>query len=216
METPVAIDPPAESSSTWRLKGGHPKRLQWRGEVRASRNATTREIRCTPTAASRRPSAVGGHNARVPAIALIDGEHHPRAVRDALDRLARARAGRRGLLRRRGEARAGLARRALRASGGDGPARRRSGGWRPTRTPWWTWRTSPCSRPSASCALAALALHLGLRYEAPGVRLDPPRYEPVGFDGPKLAVIGTGKRTGKTARGRPLGARSCASRRWIP
>ena len=40
---------------------------------------------------------------------------------------------------------------------------------------------------------------------ARALRLDPPRYEPVGFDGPKLAVIGTGKRTGKTAVAGPLG-----------
>jgi cyclic 2,3-diphosphoglycerate synthetase len=53
--------------------------------------------------------------------------------------------------------------------------------------------------PSAKLRLAALALHLGLRYEAPGLRLDPPAYEPVEFAGPRLAVIGTGKRTGKTA-----------------
>ncbi|HYN51827.1 MAG TPA: hypothetical protein VES62_12960, partial [Thermoleophilaceae bacterium] len=53
--------------------------------------------------------------------------------------------------------------------------------------------------PSAKLRLAALALHLGLRYEAPGLTLDPPRYERVDFDGLKLAVIATGKRTGKTA-----------------
>ena len=47
--------------------------------------------------------------------------------------------------------------------------------------------------------MAALALHAGLRYEAPGLVLEPPRYDPVPFDGPKLAVIATGKRTGKTA-----------------
>jgi cyclic 2,3-diphosphoglycerate synthase len=33
----------------------------------------------------------------------------------------------------------------------------------------------------------------------PGARLEPPRYERLGFDRPKLAVIATGKRTGKTA-----------------
>ena len=57
----------------------------------------------------------------------------------------------------------------------------------------------PVLPSSAKLRLAALALSLGLRYEAPGARLEPPRYEPVPFDGPKLAVIGTGKRTGKTA-----------------
>ncbi len=57
----------------------------------------------------------------------------------------------------------------------------------------------PVLPPPVKLRLAALALHLGLAYEAPGTRLTPPHYEPVDFDGPKLAVIGTGKRTGKTA-----------------
>jgi cyclic 2,3-diphosphoglycerate synthetase len=57
----------------------------------------------------------------------------------------------------------------------------------------------PVVPASRKLRLAALALSLGLRYEAPGARLDPPKYERVPFDGPKLAVIGTGKRTGKTA-----------------
>jgi cyclic 2,3-diphosphoglycerate synthase len=52
---------------------------------------------------------------------------------------------------------------------------------------------------SARLRLAALALSLGLAYEAPGMHLRPPRYERVPFEGPKLGVIGTGKRTGKTA-----------------
>ena len=57
----------------------------------------------------------------------------------------------------------------------------------------------PVVPASAKLRLAALALSLGLAYETPGARLDPPHYEPVAFDGPKLAVIATGKRTGKTA-----------------
>jgi cyclic 2,3-diphosphoglycerate synthetase len=57
----------------------------------------------------------------------------------------------------------------------------------------------PILPPSAKLGLAAVALHLGLAYEAPGLTLPPPSYVPVAFSGPKLAVIGTGKRTGKTA-----------------
>jgi cyclic 2,3-diphosphoglycerate synthase len=57
----------------------------------------------------------------------------------------------------------------------------------------------PVLPAGAKLRLAALALHLGLAYEAPGARLEPPPYSPVPFAGPKLAVIGTGKRTGKTA-----------------
>ena len=57
----------------------------------------------------------------------------------------------------------------------------------------------PVLTPAARLELAALALHLGLSYEAPGLRLEPPRYAPANFDGRVVAVIGTGKRTGKTA-----------------
>ena len=86
--------------------------------------------------------------------------------------------------------------------GASGPGRirrRRCGGWRREAEAVVDLADEPVLPPSAKLRLAALALHLGLRYEAPGLRLDPPRYEPVAFDGPKLAVIGTGKRTGKTA-----------------
>src|SRR3989440_232462 len=53
--------------------------------------------------------------------------------------------------------------------------------------------------PSRKLELAALALHLEMRYESPGLALEPPPYADVSFGGPKLAVIATGKRTGKTA-----------------
>jgi cyclic 2,3-diphosphoglycerate synthetase len=52
---------------------------------------------------------------------------------------------------------------------------------------------------SAKLRLAALALHLGLAYETPTESFEPPRYERIDFSGPVVAVIGTGKRTGKTA-----------------
>ena len=57
----------------------------------------------------------------------------------------------------------------------------------------------PVLDPAARLRLAALALHLGLAYEAPGMRLNPPPYASVPFGGRTLAVIGTGKRSGKTA-----------------
>jgi cyclic 2,3-diphosphoglycerate synthase len=131
----------------------------------------------------------------VPAIALIDGEHHPAAVRDALARLDLA-----GVVFCGGEEKLGT-----------GPLEQHYG--RPVETdPEEALRRlapaadavvdladEPVLPPTAKLRLAALALHLGLRYEAPGLRLDPPRYEPVPFKGPKLAVIATGKRTGKTA-----------------
>jgi cyclic 2,3-diphosphoglycerate synthetase len=128
-------------------------------------------------------------------IALIDGEHHPSVVRDALAKLDLA-----GVVFCGGEeklgpgsledhygmpvetdAEEGLRRLAERADGVVDLA------------------DEPIVPASRKLRLAAIALDLGLAYEAPGTRIDPPRYEPLDFDGPKLAVIATGKRTGKTA-----------------
>jgi cyclic 2,3-diphosphoglycerate synthase len=131
----------------------------------------------------------------VPVIALIDGEHHPAAVREALGRLHLA-----GVVFCGGEEKLG-------------PGSLEEHYGRPVETePEQALRRlapraeavvdladEPVLPPSAKLRLAALALHLGLRYEAPGLRLDPPRYDRVSFEGPRLAVIGTGKRTGKTA-----------------
>jgi cyclic 2,3-diphosphoglycerate synthetase len=131
----------------------------------------------------------------MPVIALIDGEHHPDAVREALARLDLA-----GVVFCGGEEKLAA-----------GPLEKQYG--RPVETdPEEALRRlapgadavvdladEPVLPPRAKLRLAALALHLGMRYSAPGLRLDPPRYEPVAFDGPKLAVIATGKRTGKTA-----------------
>jgi cyclic 2,3-diphosphoglycerate synthetase len=131
----------------------------------------------------------------VPVIALIDGEHHPAAVRDVLARLDLA-----GVVFMGGEEKLG-----------PGPLENHYG--TPVETdPEEALRRlapradavvdladEPVFPASAKLRMAALALSLGLAYEAPGGRLEPPRYEPVDFDGPKLAVIATGKRTGKTA-----------------
>jgi cyclic 2,3-diphosphoglycerate synthase len=131
-------------------------------------------------------------------IAVIDGEHHPGAVRETLERLDAAR-GLAGVLFAGGEEK-------LRP----GPLGEHYG--RPVEPLTELERLAPAASavvdiadepvldPRARLALAARALHLGLAYEAPGMRLDPPSYAPVpGFGGPKLAVIGSGKRTGKTA-----------------
>jgi cyclic 2,3-diphosphoglycerate synthetase len=131
----------------------------------------------------------------VPVIALIDGEHHPDAVREVLAGLDLA-----GVVFCGGEEKLGA-----------GPLEEHYG--RPVETdPEEAVRRlapraeavvdladEPVLPPRAKLRLAALALHLGLRYEGPGLRLDPPRYEPVDYAGPTLAVIATGKRTGKTA-----------------
>ncbi len=57
----------------------------------------------------------------------------------------------------------------------------------------------PVLAAGAKLRLASLALHLGLAYETATESFEPPRYERLDFAGPVLAVIGTGKRTGKTA-----------------
>ena len=135
----------------------------------------------------------------MPVIALVDGEHHPTAVRAALDSLDE----RRGV--------AGVV-----FCGGEeklGPGSLDEHYGRPTRDdPEAALRDlasgaetvvdladEPVLPAGAKLELASLALHLGLSFETPGARLDPPSYEEIAFAGPKLAVIATGKRTGKTA-----------------
>ncbi len=132
-------------------------------------------------------------------IALIDGEHHPAAVRETLERVERERTVC-GVVFCGGEEK--LPDRPLAeiygrpVDGSPEDALRRLSAVAHTVVDLADEPTLP---PSAKLRLAELALHLGLRYEAPGLALDPPLYEPVDFAGPKLAVIGTGKRTGKTA-----------------
>ncbi len=101
--------------------------------------------------------------------------------------------------------------RALRLRG-DAPGRRcarRRCESLPPLAPPTPWSTSPetrsCRRRSGS-TLASVALDLGLEYRAPGIRLTPPPAERIDTDVPVLAVIGTGKRTGKTALGTHLAA----------
>jgi cyclic 2,3-diphosphoglycerate synthetase len=55
----------------------------------------------------------------------------------------------------------------------------------------------PVLTPERRLELASRSLAVGLRYLGPDFDFDPPRYEP--FALPSLAVIGTGKRIGKTA-----------------
>jgi cyclic 2,3-diphosphoglycerate synthetase len=51
----------------------------------------------------------------------------------------------------------------------------------------------------AKLSLASVALHHGLAYLGPGLELRPQNYAKPPFDATSLAVIGTGKRCGKTA-----------------
>src|SRR5262245_21280396 len=146
-------------------------------------------------------------------IALIDGEHHPSVVRDALARLGHEHEiaavlfvggeeklapgileegaehyGRRVVLPG-GDARwalAGLAREAKADAVFD-----LSG--------------EPVLEPDDRMELASVALDRGLAYRAPGLTLGPPPVEAVDSGGVRVvAVIGTGKRTGKTALGAHL------------
>ena len=127
------------------------------------------------------------------AIALIDGEHHPGMVREALDGLDPVAVVFCGGAEKHGGPSSAT------TAGRCGKTRRpRSASWLGPPSAWWTWPTSrPIPHPPA-CG-SRRGAQRGLDYEAPGMSLRPPRYEPVPLDGPKLAVIGTGKRTGKTA-----------------
>jgi cyclic 2,3-diphosphoglycerate synthase len=131
----------------------------------------------------------------VAVIALIDGEHHPAAVRDALEGLDLA-----GVVFCGGEEKlAGGSLDELYGRPVETEPEQALRRLAPAAEAVVDLADEPVLPPSAKLRLAALALHLGLRFEAPGLRLEPPSYAPVAFDGPKLAVIGTGKRTGKTA-----------------
>ena len=130
-------------------------------------------------------------------IALIDGEHHPAAVREALEHLDRPLAG--VIFCGGGEKlRAGSLGdhygRAVHTDPEMSLAR-----LAPEAHAVVDLSDEPVVHTAVRLRLAAIALHHGLAYEAPGMRLEPPHYEPLAFEGPKLAVIGTGKRTGKTA-----------------
>lgn len=137
-------------------------------------------------------------------IALIDGEHHPDAVRAALDGLEAERE-LAAVVFCGGEekVRAGVLEDAVAHYGrevvyGVEPADALRS-LAPGASAVVDLADEPVLAPRARMELAAHALHLGLAYEAPGMTLAPPPYAPLDFDGPVLAVIGTGKRTGKTA-----------------
>jgi len=146
-------------------------------------------------------------------IALIDGEHHPAVVRDALDRLA-ADHDIRAVLFVGGEEKVGPAvienpgshygREVVVASGSRADALRELATADGVEAVF-DLSGEPVLGHEERLRLAAVALELGLSYRAPGFELDPPPQ--ARLDGcPVLAVIGTGKRTGKTAVGGHFGA----------
>jgi cyclic 2,3-diphosphoglycerate synthetase len=131
-------------------------------------------------------------------IAVIDGEHHPGVVRDALDRLAREHDVV-GVLFAGGEEK--VAAHVLEDSvrhygrpvivGTDLPE--------VDADAVFDLSGDPVLTPERRLALAAATLDRGLEYVTPGLRFVPPPLEEIEADVPILSVIGTGKRTGKTA-----------------
>jgi cyclic 2,3-diphosphoglycerate synthetase len=71
----------------------------------------------------------------------------------------------------------------------------------------------PVLAPPDRLALASRVLSLGIPYEGSDFRFEPPRFEPVSL--PSLAVIGTGKRVGKTAVTGHVANRLAESRRVV-
>lgn len=138
-------------------------------------------------------------------IALVDGEHHPSVVREALDELD-ARHGVAGVVFCGGEEKTGAAVLAAAVEHygravelGDPEQSLRRLGAEEGVAAVVDLADEPIVLPQRKLRFAAHALDMGLEYRAPGTHLSPPHYADTGFAGPKLAVIGTGKRTGKTA-----------------
>ena len=124
------------------------------------------------------------------AVAVVDGEHYPPVVRDALAELsyevvAAVLVG--GTEKLRGDPDYGVP---LAASLEAAVAE---------HAPDVVVDLSdePVLGPAERMALASRSLALGIPYEGADFRFDPPVFEPFGL--PSIAVIGTGKRVGKTA-----------------
>jgi cyclic 2,3-diphosphoglycerate synthetase len=123
-------------------------------------------------------------------VAIIDGEHYAPVVREAFDLLPHEVAGAvlvGGTEKLRGGEDYGVPL----AADLEDAARR----FEPQL--FFDLSDEPVLTPRRRLELASRALALGVPYAGPGFRLEPPAYEP--FPLPSLAVIGTGKRVGKTA-----------------
>ena len=133
-------------------------------------------------------------------IVLIDGEHHPSVVRDAIEGLAPV-----GAVWCGGEEK--VAREVLEDPAAhygiefdpDEPREQALRRLAPDAAAVVDLADEPILAAAAKLRLASLALHLGLAYETASESFEPPRYEQIDFGGRVVAVIGTGKRTGKTA-----------------
>jgi cyclic 2,3-diphosphoglycerate synthetase len=122
------------------------------------------------------------------AVVVIDGEHYPSVVRDAIAGLPYEVVGAwlaGGTEKLRGEADYGV------------PLLRRLEEGFEQAEVVVDLSDEPVLSPPDRFLLASRALAAGLRYEGADFQFDPPRYAP--FPLPSLAVAGTGKRVGKTA-----------------
>ncbi len=148
-------------------------------------------------------------------IALVDGEHHPGVARAALDRLEAEHeiaavlfAG--GQEKVAGDVLADLPAaygRAVTLPGADRRATLRALAAATPAEAVMDLSGEPVLDPDSRMELAAVALDVGLEYRAPGLSLAPPPALARDTGGvPLVAVIGTGKRTGKTALGTHLAA----------
>ena len=121
----------------------------------------------------------------VPVIALIDGEHHPSAVRDVLAGLDLA-----GVVFCGGEEKLGPG--SLEEHYGMPVETEVEEGLRrlaPHADAVVDLADEPVVPASRKLHLAALALSLGLAYEAPGSRLEaPPRHKQLDFGGPNCSA----------------------------
>ncbi|MEX0745774.1 MAG: hypothetical protein WD118_09240 [Phycisphaeraceae bacterium] len=140
-------------------------------------------------------------------IALIDGEHHPAVVRDALDRVAAEQDIAATLLVGGGE-------KIGRDVVGDPAAHYGREVTIPTGSVLAALRElastaeaeavldlsgEPVLEPEQRMNVACVALESGLEYRNADTHLTPPQRQPLKSDTPVIEVIGTGKRTGKTA-----------------
>jgi cyclic 2,3-diphosphoglycerate synthetase len=122
------------------------------------------------------------------ALVVIDGEHYPPVVRDAIQELPYEVTGAwlaGGTEKLRGDADYGVP---LLGAIEDGFA---------DAQVVVDLSDEPVLGPRERMLLASRVLAGGLRYEGADFRFEPPEYAPFGL--PSLAVIGTGKRVGKTA-----------------
>lgn len=140
------------------------------------------------------------------AIVLIDGEHHPTVVADALRELAESReivavafcGGHekvaRGVLE---DPRAHYGHELVRD--GDPVAAMRAAIALHPADEVVDLADEPVVTGEVKLRLAEIAGAAGLSYSGPDMRAEPERHARVDFGGPQISVTGTGKRTGKTA-----------------